>query len=91
MGTISARQCTEIIKNSEDVIAIELLCAAQAMDLFTNVKPGEGTLEAYTVIRKTISHLDRDRILSQDIEAMKYLMRSGKILQVVEKKVGELK
>jgi histidine ammonia-lyase len=91
MGTISARQCREIIKNSEDVIAIELLCAAQAMDLFTNVKPGEGTLEAYSVIRKTISHLERDRILSQDIEAMKDLMRSGKILQAVEKKVGELK
>jgi histidine ammonia-lyase len=35
MGTIAARKCREIVKNAEYVIAIELMCAAQAMDLFT--------------------------------------------------------
>ena len=91
MGTIAARQCREIIMNTENVIAIELLCAAQALDLFTNLKPGEGTLNAYQVIRKAIAPLEKDRILSNDIEAMKGLIRSGKILAAVEKKVGELK
>jgi len=90
MGTISARQCREVIENTENVIAIELLCAAQALDLFTNLKPGEGTLEAYHVIRKTISHLDKDRILSRDIVAMKELIGNATILRAVEKKVGEL-
>jgi histidine ammonia-lyase len=90
MGTISARQCREIIENTENVIAIELLCAAQALDLFTNLKPGEGTLEAYHVIRKAISHLEKDRILSQDIAAMKELIHNATILRAVEKKVGEL-
>ncbi|MDY6789819.1 MAG: histidine ammonia-lyase [Thermodesulfobacteriota bacterium] len=91
MGTISARKCREIIKNTENVIAIELLCGAQAMDLFTNMKPGEGTMAAYNVIRGPVSHLDSDRVLSKDIEAVKGLMRSGKILQAVEQKVGALK
>ncbi len=91
MGTISARKCREIIKNAENVIAIELLCGAQAMDLFTNMKPGEGTLAAYNVIRGTVSNLESDRILSKDIEAVKSLMRSGKILEAVEEKVGELR
>ncbi|NNK84547.1 MAG: aromatic amino acid lyase, partial [Desulfobacterales bacterium] len=91
MGTISARKCREIIKNTENVIAIELLCGSQAMDLFTNIKPGEGTMVAYKIIRDTVSHLDRDRILSKDIEAIKGLMRSGKILKAVEEKVGKLK
>jgi len=91
MGTISARKCREIIKNVENVIAIELLCGSQAMDLFTNMKPGEGTMAAYNVIRGTVSHLDSDRILSKDIEAVKSLMRSGKILEAVEEKVGELR
>ncbi|MGB5746381.1 MAG: aromatic amino acid lyase, partial [Desulfobacterales bacterium] len=90
MGTIAARQCREIIKNTENVIAIELLCGAQALDLFTNLKPGEGTLKAYQVIRKTIAPLEKDRILSNDIEAMKDLIRSGKILTAVEKRVGVL-
>jgi len=91
MGTISARKCREIIKNTENVIAIELLCGAQAMDLFTNIKPGEGTMAAYNVIRSTVSHLDSDRILSKDIEAVKSLMQSGKILEAVEDKIGELR
>ena len=91
MGTISARQCREIIDNTEDVIAIELLCAAQALDLFTNLKPGEGTLLAYNVIRESVSNLEADRILSNDIAAMKALIRSGKILKAVEKKVGPLR
>jgi histidine ammonia-lyase len=91
MGTIAARQCREIIMNAENVIAIELLCGAQALDLFTNLKPGEGTLKAYQVIRQTIPPLEKDRILSNDIMAMKDLIRSGKILAAVEKSVGELK
>jgi histidine ammonia-lyase len=91
MGTIAARQCREVLRNTEEVIAIELLCAAQALDLFTNLKPGEGTLEAYRVIRQEIPHLETDRILAADIATMKALIRSGKILTAVEKKVGKLK
>ena len=90
MGTISARKCRDIAGNTEDVIAIELLSAAQALDLFTNMKPGEGTLAAYRAIRQTVSHLDKDRIISNDIAAVKELMRKGKILKAVEKKVGAL-
>jgi len=90
MGSISARKCREIVKNTEYVIAIELLCGAQAMDLFTNMKPGEGTLVAYRIIRDNVPHLDKDRILSKDIETMVHLMRSGKILEEVERVVGEL-
>ncbi|MCK5418634.1 MAG: aromatic amino acid lyase, partial [Desulfobacterales bacterium] len=90
MGTISARKCREIIGNAEDVIAIELLCAAQALDLFTNMKPGEGALAAYQVIRQAVPHLEKDRILSSDIAAVKQLMRDAKILNAVEKQLGEL-
>ena len=90
MGTISARKCMEVVKNTEKVIAIELLCGAQAMDLFTNIKPGEGTLMAYKAIRDAIPHLDKDRVLSKDIEAMMHLMRSGKIIEEVEKVAGKL-
>ena len=78
------------IGNVEDVIAIELLCAAQALDLFTNMKPGEGTLAAYKAIRQAVPHLDKDRIISNDMAVVKQLMRSGKILNAVEKQVGGL-
>ncbi len=90
MGTISARKAREIVKNTENVIAIELLCGAQAMDLFTNMKPGKGVMAAYKTIRKAVPHLDRDRILYKDAEKIKELMRTGELADEVEKKVGEL-
>ena len=91
MGTVSARKCREIVRNSETVVAIELLCAAQAMDLFTNMKPGEGTCAAYRVIRSEVPHLEQDRVLSHDIETVVHLIRSGKLVQEVEGVVGELR
>ena len=90
MGTIAARKSRTIIDNARDVIAIELLCAAQALDLFTNLKPGRGTKAAYDVIRKTIAHLETDRILAADIACMRRLMQDDDILAAVEAAVGNL-
>jgi histidine ammonia-lyase len=90
MGTISARKLREVVRNTEHVIAIELLCGAQAMDLFTNMKPGEGTLIAYKMIRDEIPHLEKDRIIAKDIEKMVNVMRSGRIIEEIERVVGKL-
>ena len=90
MGTISARKCRDIVKNAEDVVAIELLCGAQALDLFTNMKPGEGSLAAYTAIRKAVPHLEKDRVLHEDIKVVRELMKNGVIIKAVEQKVGKL-
>lgn len=90
MGTISARKARDVVKNSENVLAIELLCAAQALDLFTNMKPGQGTLAAYRAIRHAVPHLDKDRVLSPDIERVVGLIREGVLLKEVESKVGLL-
>jgi histidine ammonia-lyase len=54
------------------------------------MKPGEGTLAAYQAIRKTVPHLEKDRIVSTDIAAVKQLMHTGKIINAVEKQVGSL-
>ncbi|MFQ5713488.1 MAG: histidine ammonia-lyase [Candidatus Scalinduaceae bacterium] len=91
MGTIAARKCRQVLFNVENVIAIELLCAAQALDLFTNLKAGVGTLGAYKLIRKHIPHLEEDRILAIDIDKMRELVHDGAILASVEKKIGALK
>ncbi len=90
MGTIAARKARDIVANAEDVLAIELLCAAQGLDLFTNLKPGEGTIEAYRAIREVVPHLETDRFLAPDIAAVKELFRSGKLTAAVEAVVGAL-
>jgi histidine ammonia-lyase len=91
MGTIAARKCRNIQANTENVVAIELLCAAQALDLFTNLKPGKGTMAAYTAIRRHIPHLAEDRILAEDIAVMRALINSGAVLDAVERHIGPLR
>jgi histidine ammonia-lyase len=90
MGTIAARKCREIVRNTEFVIAVELLCASQALDLFTDMKAGQGTLAAYHVIRNSIPHMEKDRVLSYDITSMVNLIKNGEIIEAVEKAVGKL-
>ncbi|HHT9119706.1 MAG TPA: histidine ammonia-lyase [Candidatus Hypogeohydataceae bacterium YC41] len=90
MGPISARKCREVLRNAQYVTAIELLCAAQAMDLFTNLKPGRGTLEAYNLIRQHVPHMEVDRVISRDIETLYSLVQKGTPVECVEKKLGKL-
>ncbi|MFH1155975.1 MAG: histidine ammonia-lyase [Pseudomonadota bacterium] len=94
MGTIAIRQTREILDNVENVVAIELLCAAQAYDLVTENRPlngGLGTRAAYEVIRRHVPYMDRDRELYRDINTMVKVLRSGEIINAVEKSVGRLR
>jgi histidine ammonia-lyase len=90
MGTISARQCAQILVNLENVIAIELLEAAQALDFRKPMGFGRGTSIAHRVIRDRITHLDADRNLSVDIGAARELVSSGAIVSAVEAELGTL-
>nr|WP_321399206.1 histidine ammonia-lyase [uncultured Desulfobacter sp.] len=90
MGATAARKCRDIVENSEQVIAIELLCGAQAIDTFTNLKAGKGTMAAYETIRSKVSCMKKDRFLSADIAAVRTLLRSGRIVRAVEDAVGKL-
>jgi histidine ammonia-lyase len=90
MGTIAARKCRTIVEHAEAVIAIELLCGCQAVDLLTRGKPGRGTAAAYAACREKVPVLDRDRELSIDMNAMTELVRSGEIVRRVEAEVGPL-
>ena len=90
MGAFAARKCRDILANTEEVIAIELLCGAQGIDLFTNIKAGDGTLAAYEVIRSKVDYMKEDRVLSVDIARVRELLKTGSIVRAVEDKVGEL-
>ncbi len=89
MGSISALHAWEILRNVENVIAIEMLSAAQGID-FHDEKPGKGTRAAHAVIRTHVSHVDDDRVMYTDIETVREILVSGEIVKAVEKVVGEL-
>lgn len=88
MGSIAARKAMEILRNVEHIIAIELLCAVQGIDFRGPDKLGEGTKAAYSLIRKKVPMLREDRVLTKDIEKVVELIRSGELLDIVDKIVA---
>ena len=87
MGSIAARKCYQILKNTQTVIAIELLTAAQAVEFLKPLKCGIGTNIAYNTIREHIAPLRSDRILSKDIAKSLALVKNEDILKNVERMV----
>ena len=71
------------------MLGIEFMAAAQALD-FREFTPGKGVRAAKAVIRKHVEHLDIDRPLYPDHNAMAALVESGEILDAVEAEVGPL-
>lgn len=89
MGMNTAIKNGQILDNAYGVLGIEFMAAAQALD-FREFTPGKGTQKARQVIRKYVMHLDVDRPLYPDHNRMKALVKSGEILEEVEKVVGAL-
>lgn len=90
MGTIAARKAKDILFNVQNVIAIELLAAAQAVDFKDKDKLGDGTKTAYEIIREHIEFMNKDRIMYKEINKSHDLIKSNKILESVEEKIGLL-
>ncbi len=90
MGTIAARKFTQILRNAENVVAMELLSATQALDLIAPLKPNAAVNAIHEHIRKTVPFAKEDRIFSKDVEAIKAMITSNELLKVIEKTVGPL-
>ncbi|AKL94904.1 histidine ammonia-lyase HutH [Clostridium aceticum] len=87
MGTIAARKAREIYHNTVNVLAVELMAAAQGIDFYKDFTLGKGTREAYELIRKNISTLQEDRVMYVDINKSAELITSHQIVEAVEKHV----
>jgi histidine ammonia-lyase len=72
MGANAARHALEIIRNCRKVIAIELMTAAQAIDLRPDgpAKLGAGTRKAYDTVRQHVAKMEHDRETTPDIEKL---------------------
>ena len=91
MGTIGARKAAQILENVRAVLGIELICAAQALDLQEKRRLGAGTQAAYDVIRAVVDFMEEDRILYKDQKAAAQLIADGTLVEAAEAAVGELK
>ena len=89
MGMNTAIKNGQILDDAYGVLGIEFMAAAQALD-FREFGFGIGTKTAHGVVRKHAAHLDQDRPLHTDHNAMKALVKSCEILEKVEAAVGPL-
>ncbi|KPK77982.1 MAG: histidine ammonia-lyase [Phycisphaerae bacterium SM23_30] len=90
MGTISARKAREIKDNVEHVLAIEMLCAGQALDFLRETPLGRGVKVIHQTMRKKVPYLAEDKVMYPHMDMVREMIRSGEILQAVENQIGRL-
>jgi len=86
MGTIAARKFSAVVKNGRNIIAMELLAAAQALDLHAPIKPSGIVRKAYEHIRTQVPFAEEDRVFAKDIEKVREMIAENDFVQIT----GEL-
>ncbi len=82
MGPGAAHKAAKVVENSQYVIAIELLAAAQGIDLRRNEGQGKGTRKVHQLIRSRVRPLSQDRSLHEDIETVREMVQNGQVAQL---------
>lgn len=89
MGATAALKAREVLKNTETVMALELMAAAQAIDFRhkreLSLRLGRGTDPAYRLIRERVHFIEKDTVLYPYIQAVSELVKSGNLNKSVEK------
>jgi histidine ammonia-lyase len=88
MGSISARHALTVLEHSERILAIELVCAAQGLDLRLDLqpgmRPGAGVVEAHRRVRAVVPRLDQDRQPGPDLEQALRLVHEGALSELAD-------
>jgi len=77
MGWHSAQRARQVATNTQTILALEALGAAQGIDLLAPLKPGHLTGAAHAAIRAQVPTLDHDRVLEPEIRTAVELIRGG--------------
>jgi histidine ammonia-lyase len=91
MGWGAARKLRAVVENLTRIVAVELCCAARALDLRSPLRPAAGTGAALSVIRSRVPGPGPDRYLAPELAAVSELVASGSVLEAVEGAVGPLR
>jgi len=80
MGMLAARHAARVLDNAQRIVAIELLCAAQALDLRGVERAGIGSRAAHARVRTCAEPLVEDRPLAADVEAVVAAIEEAKLV-----------
>ena len=84
LGLISARRAKEIYENTCYILAFELLCACQAVEIRGVSKLSKITRKAFDLIRKSTPFFSSDESLTEYLEEISLIISSGKLLEIIE-------
>ncbi len=87
MGTIAARKAKQILENAEKILAMEILCATQGLDLLKPLKPDGVILDVLDFIRTRVPFAETDRVFADDIEEIRSMISKREINSIIEKKL----
>ena len=82
MGSISGRKALQVVNNLEKILAIELMCAAQAFDFHQHLKSGAVLEAVHKMVRERITHAEKDRVFADDIEKANSLIQEGAVIKM---------
>jgi histidine ammonia-lyase len=89
MGWYAARKAAEVLENVATVLAVEVLCAAQAIDLRAEVAaPGPAAAAVHAAVREVVEPMDVDREVTGQIVAVRRLLPT--LVDVAEQVTGPL-
>jgi histidine ammonia-lyase len=80
MGAHAALKLAQIHDHVRTVLAVELLCAAQGLDLRLPVRPGPGLRAAHAHLRARVPPMMEDRPIAPDIRAVRAMIDDGSLL-----------
>jgi histidine ammonia-lyase len=83
MGATSAFKVQRILEQARQIIAIELMCAAQMLEFRKPLQPGLGVQQAFEIVRSYVPKLEHDRTLAPDIDTLTGVVKEG-AFEVVE-------
>ena len=82
MGSIGAVKLLRVLDNLEKILAIELICSAQAFDFHKPLKSGIKIDKCHDYIRSKINHCKKDKIFTLDIDNAIEIIRSKKLVEL---------
>lgn len=82
MGSIGGRKAIKVCTNLEKILAIELLCASQALEFQRPLKSTPLLEKVLGNVRGKVAFAEKDRIFSNDINALTSLIQSTELLKI---------
>jgi len=87
MGMTAANKLKRVVDNTRNVLAIEAMAAAQALDFYLHaekpLKTSKRGQAAHAAIRSVCATMEKDRVMYQDFARLAELIASGKIAEIV--------